>query len=81
MPQPSTLLAPEPGYSPIVGSLVCLRAIDDAWLVEQFELPWRKQPATNLWAWYHVGEDELNHRGQIRWLASRLPSRAAATPS
>jgi uncharacterized damage-inducible protein DinB len=55
-----------------------LRAVNDAWLVEQFEVPWRKQPATNLWAWYHVGEDELNHRGQIRWLASRLPSRVAA---
>lgn len=55
-----------------------LRAVDDAWLLEEFELPWRKQAATNLWAWYHVGEDELNHRGQIRWLSSRLPSRAVA---
>jgi len=59
-------------------SLDGLRAVDDAWLVEQFELPWRKQPATNLWAWYHVGEDELNHRGQIRWLTSRLPSRGTS---
>jgi uncharacterized damage-inducible protein DinB len=58
-------------------TLACLRDVDDAWLVSEFELPWRKQQATNLWAWFHVAEDELNHRGQIRWLASRLPSRAA----
>jgi hypothetical protein len=25
------------------------------------------------WAWFHVAEDEINHRGQIRWLRPRLP--------
>jgi hypothetical protein len=28
------------------------------------------------WAWFHVAEDEINHRGQIRWLRSRLGSAA-----
>jgi len=23
-------------------------------------------------AWFHVAEDEINHRGQIRWLRARL---------
>ena len=25
------------------------------------------------WAWFHVAEEEINHRGQIRWLRARLP--------
>lgn len=25
------------------------------------------------WAWFHVAEDEVNHRGQTRWLRARLP--------
>jgi len=29
------------------------------------------------WAWFHQAEDEINHRGQIRWLRSRLPVAAA----
>jgi uncharacterized damage-inducible protein DinB len=44
----------------------------DTWLAEAFPLPWTSEPANNCWAWYHVVEDELNHRGQIRWLKSRL---------
>jgi len=55
-------------------TLDALRGVDDAWLSAEFELPWLAQPATNHWAWFHVAEDELNHRGQIRWLRSRLPS-------
>ena len=27
----------------------------------------------NYWKWFHVCEDEVNHRGQIRWLRKRLP--------
>jgi uncharacterized damage-inducible protein DinB len=51
-----------------------LAARDDAWL----EQPLRAAPAMNAhWAWFHVAEDEINHRGQIRWLRSRLG--AAAT--
>jgi uncharacterized damage-inducible protein DinB len=51
---------------------ITLRALavrDDAWL----EAPLRIAPALNAhWAWFHVAEDEINHRGQIRWLRARL---------
>ena len=50
-----------------------LAARDDAWL----ERTLRAAPAMNAhWAWFHVAEDEINHRGQIRWLRSRLGSAA-----
>jgi uncharacterized damage-inducible protein DinB len=51
-------------------TLAALAARDDAWL----EAPLRIAPALNAhWAWFHVAEDEINHRGQIRWLRVRLP--------
>jgi uncharacterized damage-inducible protein DinB len=56
-----------------------LRAVDDAWLVQHATLPWFREPVTHLWIWYHVMEDELNHRGQIRWLRGRLPGRSSHT--
>jgi uncharacterized damage-inducible protein DinB len=47
-----------------------LAARDDAWL-ERSVSP---APKINAhWAWFHVAEDEINHRGQIRWLRGRLP--------
>lgn len=47
-----------------------LAARDDAWL-ERSVVP---APRINAhWAWFHVAEDETNHRGQIRWLRRRLP--------
>ncbi len=50
-----------------------LAARDDAWLEQQL----RAAPAMNAhWAWFHVAEDEINHRGQVRWLRTRLPPRA-----
>ena len=53
-----------------------LSARDDEWL----EQPLRAAPPMNAhWAWFHVAEDEINHRGQIRWLRSRLPSRRVDT--
>jgi uncharacterized damage-inducible protein DinB len=49
-----------------------LAARDDAWL-ERSVSP---APRINVhWAWFHVAEDEINHRGQIRWLRTRLPRR------
>jgi uncharacterized damage-inducible protein DinB len=49
-----------------------LARVDDAWL----DLP-DQQPSgesvNRYWQWFHVLEDELSHRGQIRWLRSRLP--------
>jgi uncharacterized damage-inducible protein DinB len=46
-----------------------LAARDDAWL----ERTLSAAPAMNAhWAWFHVAEDEINHRGQIRWLRARV---------
>lgn len=56
-----------------------LRAVDDDWLMQHATLPWFREPTTHLWIWYHVMEDELNHRGQIRWLRGRLPGRSSHT--
>ncbi|HEX4438566.1 MAG TPA: DUF664 domain-containing protein [Thermoanaerobaculia bacterium] len=47
-----------------------LRRRDDAWLDEMAPF-WEGQPANNHFKWFHVFEDELNHRGQIRWLRAR----------
>ena len=47
-----------------------LAARDDAWLGRS--LP--AAAAMNAhFAWFHVAEDEISHRGQIRWLRARLP--------
>ena len=52
-----------------------LAARDDDWL-ERSVSP---APRINAhWAWFHVAEDEINHRGQIRWLRGRLPGRVAS---
>jgi uncharacterized damage-inducible protein DinB len=54
-------------------TLAVLAQRDDDWL----ERPLRIAPALNAhWAWFHVAEDEINHRGQIRWLRARLPQPA-----
>jgi uncharacterized damage-inducible protein DinB len=46
---------------------------DDAWLEQSL----RAAPAMNAhWALFHIAEDEINHRGQIRWLRARLGGRA-----
>ena len=48
---------------------------DDEWL----ERSVGPAPKINMhWAWFHVAEDEINHRGQIRWLRARLPARGEA---
>ena len=46
---------------------------DDDWLWQ--EQPWNDQTSNNYWMWYHVYEDEINHRGEISWLKSRIPRR------
>ena len=43
---------------------------DDDWLEEATPF-WGGHPANNHFKWFHVFEDELNHRGQIRWLRAR----------
>jgi uncharacterized damage-inducible protein DinB len=42
---------------------------DDAWLDQSVAVAPR---INNHWAWFHVAEDEINHRGQIRWLRARI---------
>ena len=42
---------------------------DDSWLTETVTL--RETTLNHHWIWFHVFEDELNHRGQIRWLKAR----------
>ena len=44
---------------------------DDEWLNEERPF-WGGKPANNWFKWFHVFEDELNHRGQTRWLRKRL---------
>jgi hypothetical protein len=48
-----------------------LRGKDDDWLDR--EERWGDRRVNHHWMWFHVLEDELNHRGQIRWLKRRLP--------
>lgn len=49
------------------------RERDDGWLAEEKSF-WGGRPANHHFMWFHVFEDELNHRGQIRWLRKRLPA-------
>jgi len=51
-----------------------LRHRDDAWLAVRHQR--QSGPVDHHWMWFHVLEDELNHRGQIRWLKRRLPQQA-----
>ncbi len=44
---------------------------DDVWLMEQVEF--RKNTfMNNYWKWFHVAEDEVSHRGQIRLIKNHL---------
>jgi uncharacterized damage-inducible protein DinB len=47
-----------------------LQTRSDDWLDERVRLGTFE--ANHYWMWFHLMEDELNHRGQIRWLRSRL---------
>nr|WP_089744219.1 DinB family protein [Gracilibacillus ureilyticus] len=38
---------------------------NDEWLYEETNW-WRDKPANNYFKWFHVYEDEINHRGQMR---------------
>ncbi|HRW03864.1 MAG TPA: DinB family protein, partial [Caldilineaceae bacterium] len=52
-------------------TLAQFRHYDDDWLWQ--ESGWNDTVANNYWMWYHVYEDEINHRGEISWLKSRIP--------
>jgi uncharacterized damage-inducible protein DinB len=45
---------------------------DDTWLHQEF--PFWGQTANYYFCWFHVFEDEINHRGQIRLIVKQLPS-------
>lgn len=47
-----------------------LANVSTEWL--DISTPWNGYPANNYFKWFHVMEDEVNHRGQIRWLRRRL---------
>ncbi len=52
---------------------------DDDWLNEESPLLWSgfgERRSNNWFKWFHVFEDEINHRGQMRWLRKRLPGSA-----
>ena len=46
---------------------------DDAWLNEEFPW-WDGETSNNYFCWFHVFEDEVNHRGQIRLIRKNLTS-------
>jgi hypothetical protein len=55
-----------------------LAARNDAWLDRSVSTA----PKINAhWAWFHATEDEINHRGQIRWLRKRLPNQVSSNES
>ncbi|MED4206711.1 DinB family protein [Neobacillus mesonae] len=50
------------------------KTLPDEWLYEQSPFWWNR-PANNFFKWFHVFEDELNHRGQIRIIKKMLQKR------
>lgn len=52
-------------------TLAEFRERQDDWLT--IERRWDGNPSNNHFIWFHVFEDEINHRGQIRILRKRLP--------
>lgn len=53
------------------GTLKCLSEQDDEWLMS--ERKWPNRVAYNQhYLWFHVLEDEISHRGQIKMLKNKL---------
>jgi uncharacterized damage-inducible protein DinB len=52
--------------------LELFKSVNDDWLYEEKPL-WYNKPANNYFMWFHVFEDEINHRGQINLIRKRLP--------
>lgn len=55
-------------------TLNALKHVNDEWLNEYqtYEVLANK-PVNHYFKWFHVYEDEINHRGQISWLRKRIP--------
>ncbi len=45
--------------------------LDDRWLYIETDF-WDNKKANNYFKWFHVLEDEINHRGQIRMIRKRI---------
>ncbi|MEZ4888053.1 MAG: DinB family protein [Chitinophagales bacterium] len=55
-------------------TLAALKGKDDEWLLKATKYSSDGEGKwNNYWKWFHVFEDEINHRGQIRLLRKRLP--------
>nr|WP_240633366.1 DinB family protein [Paenibacillus montanisoli] len=51
-------------------TLELFKTVDDEWLYRQKEFS-RGRQANHYFMWFHVCEDEINHRGQIRLIRKR----------
>ena len=51
-------------------TLQFFQSVDDDWLSKEEEF-WYNKPANYYFMWFHVFEDEINHRGQIRMIRKR----------
>ncbi|ULO10327.1 DUF664 domain-containing protein [Paenibacillus sp. 19GGS1-52] len=54
------------------------QSVNDDWLTKE-EPFWYDKPANYYFMWYHVFEDEINHRGQIRMIRKRLTAQTPPT--
>jgi uncharacterized damage-inducible protein DinB len=52
-------------------TIATFKTLPDEWLFEQAPF-WWDRPANNYFKWFHVFEDELSHRGQIRLIKKML---------
>ncbi|MBT2691269.1 DUF664 domain-containing protein [Bacillus sp. ISL-47] len=52
-------------------TLILLKTKQDSWLFEEGKWP-NGVPFNNYWFWYHVMEDGISHRGQIRVIKRQL---------
>lgn len=52
-------------------TLELFKTVGDDWLSKE-EPFWHDKPANYYFMWFHVFEDEINHRGQIRLIKKRF---------
>ena len=52
-------------------TLELFKSVNDDWLYIEEDF-WYNKKANHYFMWFHVFEDEINHRGQIRIIRSRL---------
>lgn len=52
-------------------TLELFKSVHDDWLYIEEDF-WYNKKANHYFMWFHVFEDEINHRGQIRFIRKRL---------